>query len=245
MKGLAQFVMRGRLQALLIAVAGAGSLLFCWISAAVIALVTLRKGAMDGVSLLFWALLPAGTLWFLFGDSGPLALLLGTTILALVLRETVSLPLAVLAGVGVGVATGLVTLFIDGELVAQLVAYFDELLAQWEAQLSQGEEAVILPRPDARQVAGLLGAGTATLSVLCMMLARYWQAQLYNPDGFGLEFRAPALPADGHLGIGGRGPGVEWPWITDAYVGGDIFYPLNVRRFGPGTCPCSKAGFRE
>ena len=36
--------MRGRLQALLVFVAGAGSLLFCWISAAALALVTLRKG---------------------------------------------------------------------------------------------------------------------------------------------------------------------------------------------------------
>ncbi len=40
--------------------AGAGSLMFCWISAAVIALVTLRKGAGAGAWLLLWALLPPG-----------------------------------------------------------------------------------------------------------------------------------------------------------------------------------------
>ena len=44
MRGLAEFTMRGRWQALGIAVLGAGSLLFGWISAAAIALVTLRKG---------------------------------------------------------------------------------------------------------------------------------------------------------------------------------------------------------
>jgi hypothetical protein len=27
-------------------------------------------------------------------------------------------------------------------------------------------------------------------SVLSLMLARYWQALLYNPGGFGREFRA-------------------------------------------------------
>ena len=48
MHGLANFVMRGRWQALLVTVAGAGSLMFCWISAAVVALVTLRKGAGAG-----------------------------------------------------------------------------------------------------------------------------------------------------------------------------------------------------
>ena len=26
--------------------------------------------------------------------------------------------------------------------------------------------------------------------LLCLMLARYWQASLYNPGGFGREFRS-------------------------------------------------------
>ena len=106
MKGLAEIVMRGRLQALLVVVAGSGSLLFCWISAAALALVTLRKGAGAGVWLYMWALLPVGTLLYFVHDSGPLMLLSGTMVLALVLRTTVSLPLAVLAAVGVGVVTG-------------------------------------------------------------------------------------------------------------------------------------------
>ena len=48
MKGLAAFIMRGRFQALLVTVAGAGSLMFCWISAAAVALVILRKGVGPG-----------------------------------------------------------------------------------------------------------------------------------------------------------------------------------------------------
>ena len=72
--------------------------MFCWISAAVIALVTLRRGAGPGAWLLMWALLPSGVLLYAFGDSGPLALIVGTTVVALVLRTTVNLSLAVLAG---------------------------------------------------------------------------------------------------------------------------------------------------
>ena len=106
MKGLAEFVMRGRLQALLVTLAGAGSVLFCWISAAVLDLVTLRKGAGPGAWLFMWAVLPTGALWYVYGDSGPLALLAGTLTLALVLRATVNLPIAVLVSVGVGVVTG-------------------------------------------------------------------------------------------------------------------------------------------
>ena len=194
MKGLAELVMRGRLQALLVVVAGSGSLLFCWISAAALALVTLRKGAGAGVWLYMWALLPVGTLLYFVRDSGPLMLLSGTMVLALVLRTTVSLPLAVLAAVGVGVVTGLTMLLVFGAYLEEVVVYFGEFLASLEQQLSQGGQVVELARPDAIQIAGMFGAGFATLSTLCLLLARYWQAALYNPGGFGTEFKALHYP---------------------------------------------------
>jgi len=201
LKGLAEFVIRGRWQALLATVAGAGSLLFCWISAAVIALITLRKGAGSGAWLFMWALLPAGTLLYLYGDSGPLALLTGTLVLALVLRTTVNLSWAVLAGVGVGAVAGLSMVAFSGAYLDQMVAYFGEFLGTLEQQLSQGGQTVELPRPEANQIAGMLGAGTATMSVLCLLLARYWQAALYNPGGFGVEFKALYYPVTVSLGL--------------------------------------------
>jgi hypothetical protein len=195
LKGLAAFVMRGRFQALLVAVAGAGSLLFCWISAAVVALVTLRKGVGAGAWLLAWALLPAGTLVYIAADSGPLTLLVGTAVLAAVLRTTVNLPLTLLACVPVGMLTGLALVAFGAEQLEQIVAYFGEFLATLEQQLSQGgQEAVVLVRPDATQIAGMMGAGTAVVSALCLLLARYWQAALYNPGGFGEEFKALYYP---------------------------------------------------
>jgi hypothetical protein len=194
LKGLAELVMRGRLQALLVVAAGSGSLLFCWISAAALALVTLRKGAGAGLWLYMWALLPVGTLLYFVRDSGPLMLLSGTMVLALVLRTTVSLPLAVLAAVGVGVVTGLTMLLVFGAYLEQVVAYFGELLTSLEQQLSQGGQVVELARPDAIQIAGMFGAGFATMSVLCLLLARYWQAALYNVGGFATEFRALHYP---------------------------------------------------
>jgi hypothetical protein len=193
-KALAEFAMRGRLQALLVTVAGAASLLFCWVSAAVLALVTLRKGPGAGGWLLLWAVLPAGVMAFAFGDSGPLALLSGVMVLALVLRITVSLPLAVLAGVPVGVCTGLGLLAFGGEYLEQIADYLGDFIATLERQLSEGGAPVPLARPEPLQIAGMLGAGTAMSSVLCLLLARYWQAALYNPGGFGEEFRALYYP---------------------------------------------------
>jgi hypothetical protein len=94
MRGLAEFIMRGRWQALAVAVLGAGSLLFGWLSAAAVALVTLRKGVTDGSWLVLWALLPALLAGWISGDIGSIILLLGTYLLAVVLRVTVSLALA-------------------------------------------------------------------------------------------------------------------------------------------------------
>ncbi|MEM8563247.1 MAG: hypothetical protein AAGF57_13475 [Pseudomonadota bacterium] len=194
MTGLAAFVMRGRLQALLVSIAGAGSLLFCWISAAAVGLVTLRKGPSAGLSLLAWALLPSGLVLYAYGDSGPLTMLIGTTVLAIVLRSTVNLQFAVLASVPVGAITGLGLVAFGGDYLSQIVEVFGQLLTSMEDQLSSGEAQIIFARPDAVQVAGMLGAGTAASSILCLLLARYWQAALYNPGGFGQEFKALRFP---------------------------------------------------
>ena len=197
--------MRGRFQALLVVVAGAGSVLFCWISAAILVLVTLRKGAGAGAWLLMWALLPAGVLLVAFGDSGPLALLCGAMALALVLRATVSLPYALLATLPVGALTGLSLIVFGEAYLDQIVVFFAEFLGNLEQQLTSGsDEAVVLARPTALQVAGMLAAGNAMSAALCLLLGRYWQALLYNPGGFGEEFKSlhylPALTTGLALG---------------------------------------------
>lgn len=195
MRALAEFVMRSRRHALLVTLAGVVSVVFCWVGAAVLALVTLRKGAADGAWLLLWALLPAAVLLLYANDSGPLGLLLGTAALALVLRSTMSLALAMLASVGVGLVTALLMGLFAGALLEQIVGVVGDFLASMEQQFAvEGAEPITLIRPTTVQVAGMLGAGNAMMSVLCLLLGRYWQAQLYNPGGFGQEFRALALP---------------------------------------------------
>jgi hypothetical protein len=55
MRALAELVMKGRKQAAFVAVIAALLPLLYWVSAAVIALVTLRKGPQDGAGVLVWA----------------------------------------------------------------------------------------------------------------------------------------------------------------------------------------------
>jgi len=194
-KSLAEFIMRGRLQAMLVAVVASASLLFCWLGAAAVALVTLRQGASEGLRLLLWALLPALVTVSLIGDTSYVALLCGTTAMALVLQITVNLPLTLLCSVLVGAASGALMLgFGEAYLDQVSSALIEPYLAYVEQQQAAAGRSVTLTRPSAATIAGLVGTGTATLAVLCLLLGRYWQAALYHPGGFGEEFRALRYP---------------------------------------------------
>ena len=195
MRGLAEFIMRGRWQALGVAVLGSGSLLFGWVSAAAIALVTLRNGSASGGWLTLWAILPAIIIAAISGDTGSVLLLLGTFSLAVILRESVSLSLAVMASVPLALLGGAALTLFNGVFLQELVATFNQALAQFEQELAQGEAAeMVFNGVSVPQVAALLATGNAVIALLSLILGRYWQASLYNPGGFGEEFRALRLP---------------------------------------------------
>ena len=217
MRGLAEFIMRGRWQALAVAVVGAGSLLFGWLSAAAIALVTLRKGIIDGSWLVLWALLPALLAAWMSGDIGSIVLLAGTFVLAVILRTTVSLALAILASAALGILGGAGLLLISGEFLDQLVVVFAELIGDLEANMKASGQTITLPRPTPGQVAGILAAGNAVTAVLSLLLARYWQALLYNPGGFRVEFHRLRLPVGATLILGGL---AIFLWLQASWISG-------------------------
>lgn len=189
MRAVAEYVMRGRTQALWVSVLGASTLMFSWLSAAVLALVTLRKGPGEGAFLLAWAILPAAFLLGVFGDVGPLGLILGTTALAVTLRWTVSWQLTLCASSLVGIITGVGMLLFGDNYLQQLEAFFASFFENLQQQLSeQGGQPVALAPPGTATIAGLLGLMNALSCVLCLLLARWWQALLYNPGGFRAEF---------------------------------------------------------
>ncbi len=189
MRAVAAYVMRGRSQALWVSVLSASTLMFAWIGAAVVALVTLRKGPGEGGFLLAWAVLPASFMLGVFGDPGPLGLILGTSALAVTLRWTVSLQLTLCASSAVGVITGLGMLWLGENYLQMLEGFFAEFFASLSQQLEQqGGQPVALAPPSIGTIAGLLGLMNAMSCILCLLLARWWQALLYNPGGFKAEF---------------------------------------------------------
>ncbi len=202
MRGLAEFIMRGRWQALGVAVLGSGSVLFGWISAAAIALVTLRRGTAAGGWLVMWALLPAVIITAMTGDTGSVILLAGAFGLAVVLRETVNLSLAVMASVPLAVMSGLALTVFNGPFLEELIATFNQALSQLEQDMQpEGPRQLAFGALSVSRVAALLATGNAAIALLSLMLARYWQALLYNPGGFGSEFRALKMPQSAVLAI--------------------------------------------
>src|SRR5690606_35978196 len=86
MRGLAEYIMRGRIEATLaLAIVAPIPLLF-WFSAAAVALVVLRRGLSQALPILAWGLLPA-VVWAVVGDLTPLLVIAGSAGLAAVLRQ--------------------------------------------------------------------------------------------------------------------------------------------------------------
>ena len=243
MRGLAAFIMRGRWQALGIAVLGSGSLLFGWISAAAIALVTLRRGTASGGWLVLWALLLAVVLTAMTGDTGSVMLLLGAYGLAVVLRETVNLSLAVMASVPLALLSGLALSLLNGAFLEDLVETFNQALAQLEQDLSQeGSQQLAFNALSVPQVAALLATGNAVIALMSLMLGRYWQAALYNPGGFGDEFRAMGLPRQAVLIMAAAATALWWmgpEWRVWSAV---AMLPLTVIGFALAHAYAAKTG---
>lgn len=198
---MANFIMAGRWQALVfVLVTG---ILALWLpplmlfSAAAIALVSLRKGWSQGlfiavlgtVGLAAATQLASGS--FQDGLLGAVVQWLPLVLIASVLTHTVSWE-RVFQIILILVVSGLLFFY---AITPDVQAFWQDLLKQAmqpmvdtkQVSSAEAEENAALM---ARWATGAFGAGVAIFWVLAMFIARYWQALLYNPGGFGEEFRA-------------------------------------------------------
>jgi hypothetical protein len=203
-KALAGFIVRGRSQAILVASLG-GIVAFLappfssfahYIGAAVVALVTLYVSAQQGLVVL--ALATVVTVLF-YQLAGLPAVAVAVTVLLLwmpcwlisvVLRSTVNLSAAMLAGAGLGVLVLLLVYGIYGDPGPWWLERMQLLLMELqEAEVLTGE----LPAADVLQALSSLMTGIVLASLLLgaicsVILARWWQALLVNPGGLQAEF---------------------------------------------------------
>lgn len=210
MRGLAYFAMRGRSQAAMVATALAMLALLVpllsILSSAVVALVVLRKGLIDGLVVGAISALASGLLaHLLLGSPLPvvgfmLLLWLPVWVLGAMLRSTRSLSLVVQLALGFGLL-----------LLAAFYLQLGDPQAQWieilrpvaegfeEARVMDADQSRAFVQVMAAWMNGIFAAGFYFQLLLALFLARSWQAQLYNPGGFREEFHA--LRASRILGI--------------------------------------------
>ncbi len=201
MQSLASFAMRGRSQAALVVAASAVLSLLLplvgLISSATVALVTLRKGAGEGLFVTAFAGLAGGLLTFavlgrpLLAIGFVLILWLPLWVLGVVLRRTRSLALTV----QLAALSGLLILVGIRLLTADPTVSWMELLEPLRRGLVEGNvieatESEQMMAQIARWMTGAFATAFYFQLLLALFIGRWWQALLYNPGGFGAEFRA-------------------------------------------------------
>ena len=194
MNFLATYIMRGRMQAMLVASSLALLSLMMppvsVVSSATVALVTLRRGAYEGLYVLGCSSLAAALLGFLALGNFQFALLyvmvlwLPVWLISIILREGQHLSLAVEIAVLIGIVC-----------VIGFYLYAPDPVALWKAVLSQMIPADV-PVADIQRtidilvhyMTGVIASGSVFGLLFGLFLGRWWQANLYNPGGFRQEF---------------------------------------------------------
>jgi len=201
MRLIAAYAMRGRYQAL-VAICGfaIASLLIpplSLFSSALYALVVLRKGGGEGLWVLLIALLALGaasvlqTGNFMQGLSYGLLLWGPTWPVAVVLRESRNLTMAIETALGLGL-TAVLAVYV---VVSDPAALWRENMQLFLQALSQNapEDFDPVKFGNAMDVfshylTGLVVGGSFLSLILGLFIARWLQANLFNPGGFGREF---------------------------------------------------------
>ena len=203
MISLARFILKGHSQAALVAASMAmlGILLppLAWLSGAAVALVTLVNGHRSGLLVTAIAAIGTAVLAGLILSAPILAayyvliVWLPLVLVAVVLRQTVSLEfcLQLIAAVSMIGLTLVYLLYPDfGEIWrTELNLMADDLVARSEGTVDKAQLMQVIDQI-VRILPGFFASSFMIGTMLSLYLARWWQAVLYNPGGFGEEFRA-------------------------------------------------------
>jgi hypothetical protein len=194
MKWLAAYIMRGRLEAMLLASTLAMLSLMLAplsvLSSGAVALVTLRKGAYEGLIILAISSLAAAVLATLIQVPYTFILLyvlvlwLPIWLIAIVLREGRHISLAVEIAVLIGVV-GVIGYYLFNTDPAAMWKQVMPRMVPANAPVENVQQTIALMAP---YMTGIAAAGAVFSMLLGLFLGRWWQAMLYNPGGFREEF---------------------------------------------------------
>ena len=197
MQGLAAWAMDARWRAILAATLAAVAAVLlpplAYLGAAVVGLVTLRLGAGEGLKVMIAALAVLALLGALAGGVGP-PLVVGTAALwlplwslALLLRTSRSLAMVLQAAAILGAVLVVFAYLGLGEPAGWWTPRLEAMLG--EAFADRGLDIGDYLPDMARWMTAALAAALIFGALVSLLWARAWQAGLYNPGGFGAEFR--------------------------------------------------------
>lgn len=231
---LAQWFMRGQAQAICFVIVCLTTSVIVWpnsiLAGAAIALVTLRHGDKEGLSLWFWSLLPGILMLWQLQMTTPLVLCTSALITGSILRATRSWSFALLGLTAASYFSATALQLFATELLQSFVDIMRDALAAISKQMQETEKSSQQVMIDFLQahalntyfMAGIWGAMNSMLCTASIVLARSWQAKLYNPGGFQQEFHQLKLgktdslvllaPAIGLFFLGEAF--VTWAWIS-------------------------------
>ena len=197
---LAVYALKGPNQATVVVLAFAGLSLFLpvvgLLSSATMALVSLRKGmreslrVMVGAAVVVCVIGAALTGGFLIPLSYGALMWLPPWLVALILREMRQLSWALEAGDALGMLAVALIYGLVSEPSMMWIERFQRLLAPL-AERAPGSELTQLQQIGAwfpPFLTGIVAAGSVSSLLISLLLARWWQARLFNPGGFAREF---------------------------------------------------------
>lgn len=189
MRGLFEYVMRGRKQAILMIVLFNLIPFLGWLSDVIVALVTLRKGAKEGFLVLMWAVLPSVIFAVIGYPQFWLYNIIGGSLMvylcAITLRNTNSWATVLCYAMLLGIV-GVITVHIYNPDIAavwikQLSNHVQWLKGQWSTTLDFKWMETAVPL-FAKFGTGLQIVFILVSDLVSLLVARWGQSLLYNPN---------------------------------------------------------------
>ncbi len=191
---LAEYIMRGRMQAIIVASTLALVSLVMppvsIVSSACVALVTLRRGALEGFIVLASSIAVAAVPGYFLLGNYQFVLLYGMVLwipvwaISIILREGRYLSLTIEIAVLIGVM-GVIGFYLYNAEVAET---WKTILSQMVPPNAPVEDVQHTLDVLSHYMTGVVAAASVFGLLFGLFLGRWWQALLYNPGGFKQEF---------------------------------------------------------
>lgn len=194
MRTLVGYILKSRRHAIIGALLCSSFPFLGWLGIVIICLVTLRKGAREGFYVMLWFALPNTVLAIAFPQIFIYNVIYGALLcwlLAIILRHTVSWSLVIHAILLIGLAAVMIVHLVSPNINQYWLdlfnTYYQAIKPALTSQLLSPEMLSDMISKIARLATGIQASMILLNGFLCLVMARWLQAMLYNTGGLRAE----------------------------------------------------------